>query len=122
MIERGRPKQLSEVTEAYRAETEANRRTLIEIRDNKQNSPDARIRAVIPMEDRAWGKPIQATLTAESSHSEAFLEFLRSIDGESRRLPGAMIPMRIANTMRPANAASRRRLRSNRRLRELSHD
>jgi hypothetical protein len=75
------------VTEAYRAATEANRRTLVEIRDDKKNSPDARIRAVIAMEDRAWGKPIQATLNAQSSHSEAFLEFLRSIDGQSRKLP-----------------------------------
>jgi hypothetical protein len=83
----GRPKVLADVVEAYRAESDANRRKLVAIRDSDKSSDGDRLRAIAMMEDRAWGKPIQATLNAQSSHSEAFLEFLRSIDGESRKLP-----------------------------------
>jgi hypothetical protein len=83
----GRPKQLADVVEAYRAESDANRRKLVAIRDGEKSTDGDRLRAIAMMEDRAWGKPIQATLNAQSSYSEAFLEFLRSIDGESRRLP-----------------------------------
>ena len=58
----GRPKVLADVVEAYRAESDANRRKLVAIRDSDKSSDGDRLRAIAMMEDRAWGKPIQAII------------------------------------------------------------
>ena len=44
--------------------------------------------AIRELNDRGWGVPPQALLhAADTAENSAFKEFLRSIDGESRRLP-----------------------------------
>ncbi len=56
----GRPKALITVTELCRAQTEANVRTLIELRDNPDVPPAVRAACANSLLDRAWGKPLPA--------------------------------------------------------------
>jgi hypothetical protein len=56
-IRRGRPKLIGAMRELCQAQTEANIKVLIAIRDDEEASPTARIAAVNAMLDRAFGKP-----------------------------------------------------------------
>ena len=55
----GRPKALHKVTELCRAETDANVRTLIDLRDDPEVPPNVRAFCAEKLLDRAWGKAPQ---------------------------------------------------------------
>ena len=55
----GRPKILANVQELARAETEANIKTLVQVRDAEDTPAAARIAAANVLLDRGWGKPAQ---------------------------------------------------------------
>ena len=55
----GRPKGYREVVELCRAETVANVRTLIEIRDNPESADATRALCANSLLDRGWGKAVQ---------------------------------------------------------------
>ncbi len=63
----GRPKALITVVELCRAETEANVRTLIELRDNPKVPPAVRAACANSLLDRGWGKPLAADSEAENN-------------------------------------------------------
>ena len=82
----GKPKQLKEVLELLRDDSQASIDRLKYLREH--GKPDSvQAYCANALLDRAWGRPPQAVLQAGSAHSAAFLEFLESVDGESRRLP-----------------------------------
>ena len=56
----GRPKTIALLRELAQAETEANIRTLVTIRDNKKSPHAARVAAVRELFDRGYGKATQA--------------------------------------------------------------
>ncbi|MBV8513432.1 MAG: hypothetical protein JO289_24975 [Xanthobacteraceae bacterium] len=82
----GRPKQFTEVLELLRDDSQASIDRLKYLREH--GKPDSvQAYCANALLDRAWGRPAQAVLQAGSTHSAAFVEFLESINGESRRLP-----------------------------------
>ncbi|MGA7712038.1 MAG: hypothetical protein WCA81_09060 [Rhizomicrobium sp.] len=58
-IRRGRPKLIGAMRELCQAQTEANIKVLIAIRDDKKQPGAVRVAAITAMMDRAYGKPAQ---------------------------------------------------------------
>lgn len=90
----GRPKD-SELRDLCRAETKANIKALIEIRNNKRAAPAARVAAVNAMFDRGWGKPTQAITGAsggpiyfKNMTDEQLAEFLERGEASLRNIAG----------------------------------
>jgi hypothetical protein len=70
----GRPKAIIQLVELARAETEQSIKTLIDVRDNTEAPPAARVGAANAILDRGWGKPAQ-TITQNINEKRSALDW-----------------------------------------------